>query len=473
MSWLSADGPERRAPFARWIAAAKLSEDAVRAVLALSSGVPRWGDEAELDAVPIAKGWHDAAVHAARAWPELSAVIARVRDGTMLRIDPGRVPSGVAVTLDLGDGASAVMTGANAVSAPLMAHEFGHALNTACRDPGRAPFPEWAREVAACASEALACPGGLGRAAGARIDAGLAQLARGMTDPEALCDTRAAQGLGAALVRDAAASPPADVFSSPKAARGLLPDPATPDLAPMSADPALWRYPLSFYRLLGAVLRLDLAADAALLSESFASYFAAFCERRVEGRLRLWLDDRSRPVGYAARDAADGPVARLLLPEADVLRRTPPFRRPSDTPIPPGAAEDRDMRLGAIVKLLAVSDTHRLRSIGPYLRSDVEPALRAGQCAFALGPSGHPEAFATWALVATSRREALRGGARLEPGDWQGGSVLYVNDFVAPFGTAMAFARRLARGPFRDQREAMAVRRRADASVRKRFSARQ
>jgi hemolysin-activating ACP:hemolysin acyltransferase len=98
-------------------------------------------------------------------------------------------------------------------------------------------------------------------------------------------------------------------------------------------------------------------------------------------------------------------------------------------------------------------DTDRSRLSIAALWAWVWPAVRLQQIQFLFSEEGRPLGFATWAFVIPETAQRLRAGAVPIIEDWNDGDLLWIMDFVAPYGHARSLAhilRRRLRGRYSD-----------------------
>ena len=125
-------------------------------------------------------------------------------------------------------------------------------------------------------------------------------------------------------------------------------------------------------------------------------------------------------------------------------------------------------QLGFAVDLLSQSKYHSQRPFGPYLRNEILPALSNGQARFFVTDSGSPAALVTWAwLDGDTLTDLQNTGRSLALYEWNCGTNLFFNDWIAPYGTTHALFLEFYNRVFPEVNEATSLRRNPDGSVRR------
>lgn len=123
--------------------------------------------------------------------------------------------------------------------------------------------------------------------------------------------------------------------------------------------------------------------------------------------------------------------------------------------------------VGYALELLARSALHRKFATHAYLAVEILPPLSRRQVRFYLTGEGAPVAMVTWARLDDAvEAEILDTGRALRAHEWNCGKRLFINDFVAPYGTARHIARDLEKHVFPGE-SASGIRRHADGTVRR------
>ena len=123
--------------------------------------------------------------------------------------------------------------------------------------------------------------------------------------------------------------------------------------------------------------------------------------------------------------------------------------------------------VGYALELLARSPYHRQQKLGDYFRTEVLPALWAGQCRFYVTQEGAPTAMVTWAWLSEDvERDIHASGRSLSHREWTCGDRLFFNDWITPYGNIREVAHDMTHNIFPDQ-IATSLRRNMDGSVRR------
>ncbi|WP_245525649.1 toxin-activating lysine-acyltransferase [Mesorhizobium sp. M00.F.Ca.ET.216.01.1.1] len=123
--------------------------------------------------------------------------------------------------------------------------------------------------------------------------------------------------------------------------------------------------------------------------------------------------------------------------------------------------------LGMVTALALASELHRDWSISD-VDHNIIPALRVGQCKIYRDDRGQPTACVTWAVVDKETHSELLLFGRTPPsGKWSSGPHLWFIDAITPFGHPIHLVRDLQRNHFAHLREAHAIRRNPDGSIKR------
>ena len=122
-------------------------------------------------------------------------------------------------------------------------------------------------------------------------------------------------------------------------------------------------------------------------------------------------------------------------------------------------------RLGIAALLLEKSPYH---SQWPLYDADIElvPPMYLDQCKFYFDAQQDPVAFVTWSNISEDTKTKLVGGGQMAWEDWNNGSLLLFNDFVAPFSHTREILKDL-RSQEWPNKIAFSLRRANDGSVKK------
>ncbi|MDD7973821.1 toxin-activating lysine-acyltransferase [Roseinatronobacter alkalisoli] len=107
--------------------------------------------------------------------------------------------------------------------------------------------------------------------------------------------------------------------------------------------------------------------------------------------------------------------------------------------------------VGYALELLAQSPYHRQHKLGDYFRTEVLPALWAGQCRFYVTQEGVPTAMVTWAWLSEDvERDIHASGRSLSRSEWTCGDRLFFNDWITPYGNIREVAHDMTHNIFPD-----------------------
>ncbi len=125
--------------------------------------------------------------------------------------------------------------------------------------------------------------------------------------------------------------------------------------------------------------------------------------------------------------------------------------------------------LGATTELMAASIYHRQRNLKTYFYFQIFPAIRTGQIKIVFSTSDIPEALVTWAWLSDGIIEAMLSDQDefIKGTEWNSGSILFFNDFIAPYGNMRAFFKHIFINVFPKEDVGFSVRRNNDGSIRK------
>ncbi len=105
------------------------------------------------------------------------------------------------------------------------------------------------------------------------------------------------------------------------------------------------------------------------------------------------------------------------------------------------AAGQRSRLLGDIVFLMTISESHAQYKI-QHLSSVVFPALALGQYRIYHDAKKNPVGFVSWAMLsAEAEQKLLNHAAPLTPEEWASGDIIYIMEFIAPFGHAQKISK--------------------------------
>lgn len=125
--------------------------------------------------------------------------------------------------------------------------------------------------------------------------------------------------------------------------------------------------------------------------------------------------------------------------------------------------------LGATTELMAASIYHRQRNLKTYFYFQILPAIRFEQLRVCFSTSGIPEALVTWAWLNDEIIDEIISSQdrSIEEVEWNCGSVLFFNDFIAPYGNMRAFFKHIFINIFPEENVGFSIRRNNDGSIRK------
>ncbi len=133
--------------------------------------------------------------------------------------------------------------------------------------------------------------------------------------------------------------------------------------------------------------------------------------------------------------------------------------------------ENRDFYtiLGATTELMAASIYHRHRNLKTYFYFQIFPAIRVGQIKIFFSTNGIPEALVTWAWLKDETIDELLSeqDRSIKEAEWNMGSTLFFNDFIAPYGNMRAFFKYIFVNVFPKEDVGFSIRRNNDGSIRK------
>lgn len=123
--------------------------------------------------------------------------------------------------------------------------------------------------------------------------------------------------------------------------------------------------------------------------------------------------------------------------------------------------------IGNCFYLLAHSDTHRNFNLSRYMDVEICPANWLGQLRIYTNVEQQPVGFVTWARVSPEVKEELIVSSRaLMFDEWNKGSELFFNDFVAPWGGVRNMLNDMTKNVF-PKEEAFSVSRDSNGDVEK------
>lgn len=123
--------------------------------------------------------------------------------------------------------------------------------------------------------------------------------------------------------------------------------------------------------------------------------------------------------------------------------------------------------VGYALELLAQSPYHRQHKLGDYFRTEILPAIWAGQIRFYVTDQGLPSAMATWAWLSKDVEADIHvTGRALTRDEWNCGDRLFFNDWVTPYGNIREIVHDMTHNIFPEE-VATSLRRNPDGSVRR------
>ncbi|MCP4071060.1 MAG: toxin-activating lysine-acyltransferase [Hyphomicrobiales bacterium] len=130
--------------------------------------------------------------------------------------------------------------------------------------------------------------------------------------------------------------------------------------------------------------------------------------------------------------------------------------------------QDKCANVGYALELLSLSPYHSQMEPREYIKFHILPPIWWSQIRIYVNTDGIPTALVTWAwLSQKTQADILATDRMLEPHEWNCGNLLFLNDWITPYGNARSVARDMMRKVFPGVSMASSIRRKLDGSVRR------